>query len=321
LGPVVRSQICREQGLGVSMLERLTKLPLYRTDGSGCITNLVQNYRSHSSLLALPSKLFYESSLVASADSEYTSGLCHWEGLVTSGFPMLFIGCRSVHMHEVDSPSYFNITEAEKVAELVEKLLDQIMRLGNGESTVGTGNIAILTPYRKQVIKIREMLRVRGLGGVRVGSVDDYQGQEEDIVIISTVLGSVAAVGTKEGRAAPAHAHGLMSSPQRFNVAISRAKMLLLVVGDPNALFEDVSWRQLLQYAVDNNAYRGCPHPLMMEGADDEDEGMTEATRRMLELAQRSLGAGAISQMFPSLTGDQSEMYLDYDDQPWRVLL
>eukprot|EP00966_Prymnesium_polylepis_P258984 5981861-Prymnesium_polylepis.2 len=103
------------------------------------------------------------------------------------------------------------------------------MRLGNGESTVGTGNIAILTPYRKQVIKIREMLRVRGLGGVRVGSVDDYQGQEEDIVIISTVLGSVAAVGTKEGRAAPAHAHGLMSSPQRFNVAISRAKMLLLV--------------------------------------------------------------------------------------------
>ena len=55
--------------------------------------------------------------------------------------------------------------------------------------------------------------------------------------------------------------------------------MLLLVVGDPNALFEDVSWRQLLQYAVDNNAYRGCPHPLMMEGAPDEDDGLAEATR------------------------------------------
>lgn len=60
---------------------------------------------------------------------------------------------------------------------------------------------------------------------------------------------------------------------QRFNVAISRAKMLLLVVGDPNALFEDLSWRQLLQYAVDHGAYRGCPHPLMIEGAPDEDEG------------------------------------------------
>ena len=121
------------------------------------------------------------------------------------------------------------------------------------------------------------MLRARGggLGAVRVGSVDDYQGQEEDIVIISTVL----ALGS-EG-AAPALAHGLMSSPQRFNVAISRAKMLLLVVGEPNALFEDDSWRQLLQYAVDNNAYRGCPHPLMMEGAPDEDDGLAEATRQV----------------------------------------
>ena len=41
----------------------------------------------------------------------------------------------------------------------------------------------------------------------------------------------------------------------------------------------------------------------------------------MMQLAQRSLGAGALSQMFPSLSGDQSDAYLDYDDQPWRVLL
>ena len=112
-----------------------------------------------------------------------------------------------------------------------------------------------------------------------------------------------------------------MSSPQRFNVAISRAKMLLLVVGDPNALVEDASWRQLLRYAVENNAYRGCAHPLMLEGAPDEDAGITDAFARINELLQSTLGAGSLSQMFPSLSGDQSDAYLDYDDQPWRVML
>lgn len=106
-------------------------------------------------------------------------------------------------------------------------------------------------------------------------------------MIISTVL----SLGGPH--VAPALAHGLMSSPQvpplhiarcalllslaappqRFNVAISRAKLLLVIIGDPNALFEDISWRQLLQYAVDNHAYRGCAHPLMIEGAPDEDDG------------------------------------------------
>ena len=41
-----------------------------------------------------------------------------------------------------------------------------------------------------------------------------------------------------------------MASPQRFNVAITRAMALLIVVGDPNALWADPSWRELLQYAV-----------------------------------------------------------------------
>ena len=61
-----------------------------------------------------------------------------------------------------------------------------------------------------------------------------------------------------------------MASPQRFNVAITRAKALLVIIGDPNALWEDASWRELLQYAVDHNSYRGCPQPLRMTGAEDE---------------------------------------------------
>ena len=173
------------------------------------------------------------------------------------------------------------------------------------------------SPSCAQVLHLRERLRAVGLGAIRVGTVDDYQGQEELVIIISTVIGSanVRAVGTM--------AHGLMSSPQRFNVAITRAKALLVVVGDPNALWEDRSWRELLQYAVDHASYRGCAHPLRIYGA--EDDSLDALAGLINQAAQRTLlGAGASSLMFPGLLGGGASIWAgDGDDideeQGWKV--
>ena len=52
-------------------------------------------------------------------------------------------------------------------------------------------------------------------------------------------------------------------------------------VGDPNALIDDPSWRELLRYAVENDSYRGCPHPLMMEGTEDEASGGLDGAARL----------------------------------------
>ena len=79
----------------------------------------------------------------------------------------------------------------------------------------------MVTLFRKQVLKIRQLLRKIGLGAVRVGTVDDYQGQEEKVVIISTVLSH-----------SHPHAPALFSSAKRFNVAITRAMALLIVVAN-----------------------------------------------------------------------------------------
>ena len=161
-----------------------------------------------------------------------------------------------------------------------------------------------------QVVKIRTLLRERQLGMVRVGTVDDYQGQEEQIVLISTVLA--------QGAALPPGARSLLVSEQRFNVAITRAKALLVVVGDPNTLINDTSWKELLHYAVENDAYSGCPMPLLMEGADHD---VGDLASRMAALASSSLGSATAASIFPSLSADQSDLYMDYDDRPWRVML
>jgi len=173
-----------------------------------------------------------------------------------------------------------------------------------------------VTPFRAQVLHIRKVLRKRGYGAIRVGTVDDYQGQEERIIIISTVIGSANArsVGTV--------AHGLMASPQRFNVAITRAKALLVIIGDPNALWEDNSWRELLHYAVGHHSYRGCAHPLAMEGTGDDAvaamaELINQAARRTL------LGSASAASMFPGLGLGGSiwagEMDDVDDEQGWKM--
>lgn len=89
-----------------------------------------------------------------------------------------------------------------------------------------------------QVQKIRLLLRGRGLGGVRVGTVDDMQGQEARIVFISTVLSQPETLPPVVGSKDTDLHLGFWRNPRRFNVAITRAKALLVVLGHPSVLIE-----------------------------------------------------------------------------------
>lgn len=91
-------------------------------------------------------------------------------------------------MQEGNSPSWFNPVEALQVVKYVQALKD------NATFAPRLSELAVVTPYRKQVEKIRHMLKQLGCGGggvalagVKVGSVEEFQGQERTAVIISTV--------------------------------------------------------------------------------------------------------------------------------------
>ncbi|KAF4081456.1 hypothetical protein AMELA_G00161620 [Ameiurus melas] len=261
LGPIVKSKLAEAFGLGVSLLERLMATPLYSCTEKGynplLVTKLVYNYRSHEALLELPSRLFYGGELCVRSQRAVVDSLCHWSRLPTKGFPLIFHGVRGTEMREGTNPSWFNPGEAVQAMLYCCQLAKRLY------NPIPATDIGIITPYKKQVEKIRVLLHRAGLADIKVGSVEEFQGQEFLVIILSTVRSNEALPSNDLQSAL-----GFVSNPKRFNVAITRPKALLIIIGNPHVLIKDPCFHALLQYAYENGAFLGCDPPVSLRTAD-----------------------------------------------------
>uniref|UniRef100_A0A8C4TRH0 RNA helicase n=1 Tax=Falco tinnunculus TaxID=100819 RepID=A0A8C4TRH0_FALTI len=277
LGPVLRSPLSIKHGLGTSLLERLMlHNPLYKKSSGGYnpqfVTKLLWNYRSHEAILRIPNELFYDSELKAceSIELDVRSLYCAWEELPKKGFPIIFHGVCGEDRREAKSPSFFNTAEIEVLVHYLKKLLQS--RGKGGCPSVSPKDIGIISPYRKQVEKIRKAITsldptLRSLPDIsllKVGSVEEFQGQERCIILISTVRSCSEYLQLDQD-----FKLGFLKNPKRFNVAITRAKALLIVVGNPAVLSKDQHWQRFLRYCKEEGGYTGYPY---------EDESPAEDT-------------------------------------------
>ncbi|KAM6137732.1 RNA helicase Mov10l1 [Pterocles gutturalis] len=154
---------------------------------------------------------------------------------------------------EGQSPSWFNPTEAVQVMQYCCHLAK------NENAAVSVADMGVITPYRKQVEKIRFLLRSVDLADIKVGTVEEFQGQEYMAIILSTVRSHEDLFSDDK------HCLGFLSNPKRFNVAITRAKALLIVVGNPHVLVKDPCFCALLEYSLTNRVYVGCDLPSELE--------------------------------------------------------
>lgn len=170
LGPIVTSELCKKFRMDRSYMERLVHTsPAYRLEDNAnryppeLVTLLVNNYRSHPHILKLPNEMFYRDQLVPMGDVFTTHSMARWEHLPQKGFPMLFHAVDGENTREGTSPSWFNPQEAMVVVEYVRKLAEE------SKPKIAPEDIGVITPYARQVEKIRLALRVSGLEGVKVG--------------------------------------------------------------------------------------------------------------------------------------------------------
>ncbi|XP_067932364.1 putative helicase mov-10-B.2 [Watersipora subatra] len=272
LGAIIRSDLAAAHGLGKSLLERLMEIKdgLY-TRGQGensvydenFVSKLLQNFRSHPQILEVPNQRFYEFELIPRADKDQCQKFCGWKHLNVFaqyrweddkiGFPLIFRQVEGREEQERSSPSWFNRHEVLVVAEYVELLLR------SSDPIIEARDIGIISPYIQQVRKIKRALReidgldrVANVQDIKVGSVEKFQGDERDVIIISTVRSQTGHL-SKDKK----FNLGFVSNSKRFNVAVTRAKSLLIVVGNPRVLCTDENWRRLVEHIMKGGGYIG----------------------------------------------------------------
>ncbi|MEN6338317.1 MAG: IGHMBP2 family helicase, partial [Phycisphaerales bacterium] len=232
LPPTVVNPDAAAEGLGVSLFERLMTM-----HGASISRLLTVQYRMHEAIMTFSSREFYEDKLQAHASvaEHVLAGLPNVAANEATQSPIEFIDTAGAGFDEEvepDGESRLNRHEADLVCRKVRGLL---------ECGVTPGDIAIIAPYAAQVRLLRERLSVPGL---EIDSVDGFQGREKEAVVISLV------------RSNPQGEIGFLQDVRRMNVAMTRARRKLLLVGDSATLSAHPFYRRMIEHFEAASAYR-----------------------------------------------------------------
>ncbi|XP_071388139.1 putative helicase mov-10-B.1 [Centroberyx affinis] len=260
LGPIISCSMARKCGMEVSLLERLMRdFLMYKKDERGVfnnrfVTKLLSNYRSHPAILEIPNKLFYDGELEPCAAERKRNSYCSWKHLPREGFPLIFHGVVGNNDREANSPSFFNKEEVDVLLDYLKKLIHDLHQ--KGVTKIEPKHIGIIAPYRKQVEKIRKALKIdkdlrkENLENITIGSVEEFQGKESEVILVSTVRSN--AKSTEQDQR---FTLGFVNNEKRFNVAMTRAQALLIVVGNPAVLKTDPNWNEFIEYCSSKGGY------------------------------------------------------------------
>ena len=231
LPPTIVSRKAETEGFGVSLFERL--MTLY---GPQVSRRLITQYRMHEAIMDFSSMQFYDAELEADSSVQHhlLSDLPGVRACPLTEEPIAFIDTAGADFEEElepDGESRRNPREAELVCRNVKELL---------EYGVPAGDLAVITPYAAQVRFLREKL---DLPGLEIDSVDGFQGREKEAIVISMVRSN------REGEL------GFLTDVRRMNVALTRARRKLLVIGDSATLAVHPFYRELLEYFESLGAY------------------------------------------------------------------
>jgi predicted DNA helicase len=231
LPPTIISAQAEAEGFNVSLMERLIDLL-----GNGASRRLGVQYRMHRAIMEFSSREFYEGGLIADAlvRDHLLKDLPGLEANEMTLAPIDFIdtaGASYDETAEPDGDSRCNLQEADLVVKKVQALL---------AAGLPPSDIAVITPYSAQVRLLRERL---GKVEVEIDSVDGFQGREKEAVIVSLV------------RSNRENEIGFLEDVRRMNVALTRAKRKLIVIGDSATITIHPFYQRMVTYFESVGAY------------------------------------------------------------------
>ncbi|KAK1936689.1 putative helicase MAGATAMA 3 [Phytophthora citrophthora] len=216
---------------------------------------LNQQYRMHPEIAEFPSSHFYGGRLVQDDNmSEWTAQEYHQDRAFK---PLLFLDVEGSQSQVSGSTSLRNMSEVEAVVQLIRRLLTEFPRIEWKK------RIGVIAPYKQQIYEVRGAIGKletefdRRLG-IEVNTVDGFQGREKEIIIYSCVRTSHGGRRKKRrsrGNNEDDVLDAFWADERRMNVAITRAKSSLWIVGNSNLLKQSRAWRALIQHTKDHDRY------------------------------------------------------------------
>lgn len=228
LPPTVKSAEAMQLGLSETILDRLA-------DNIEQSYLLNVQYRMHPSILSFSNQEFYNNALLT--DQSVTNRITPFD----SG-ELTFIDTSGCGFEEEINPETLSRSNPQEYFILREHILSSLSQFADL-------SIGIISPYKQQVKFIRQQIeeddKLRSLD-IEVNTVDGFQGQEKDVIYLSLV------------RSNDRGEIGFLKDYRRLNVAMTRAKMKLVIVGDMSTLGTDTLYTRMAEFMESESAYQSA---------------------------------------------------------------
>ena len=228
LPPTIKCIEAARGGLDHTLMEKVVQ------QKPSAVSLLKVQYRMHEAIMRFPSEWFYNGELEAAPEVRN-------RGILDFDTPMNWIDTSEMDFHEEFVGESFGRINKQEANLLLQELEAYISRIGKARILDESIDFGLISPYNAQVQYLRS--KIRGSSFLRpfrslitVNTVDGFQGQERDVVFISLVRAN------EDGQI------GFLNDLRRMNVAITRARMKLVILGDATTLTKHAFYRKLIQY-------------------------------------------------------------------------
>ena len=228
LPPTIKCIEAARSGLDHTLMEKVVhKKP-------SAVSLLKMQYRMHESIMRFPSEWFYHGELEAAPEVRYRS-------ILDFDTPMNWIDTSEMDFHEEFVGESFGRINKQEANLLLQELEAYINRIGKARILDEKIDFGLISPYKAQVQYLRSKIKVSSFlrpfrSLITVNTVDGFQGQERDVIFISLVRAN------EDGQI------GFLNDLRRMNVAITRARMKLVILGDAVTLTKHPFYKRLMSF-------------------------------------------------------------------------
>ena len=230
LPPTIKCVEAARGGLDRTLMEKVARTK------PAAVSLLKVQYRMNEDIMRFPSQWFYRGELRAAPEVRHR-GILDWD------IPMTWIDTTGMEFKEEFVGESFGRINRQEADLLMSELEAYVERIGRGRILDERVDFGLISPYKAQVQYLRGRIRrsdalrpLRDL--ITVNTVDGFQGQERDVIFISLVRAN------EEGQI------GFLSDLRRMNVAITRARMKLVILGEAETLSRHPFYKKLLEYVA-----------------------------------------------------------------------